>query len=146
MTNTLAKTAGIIVLALALLSLVPETKEPAPVITVGPTEDALLPPRVQVLNDQTETIVVSYVVDGSTQTQELGAVPAQTRETFELPLEPCSIKLIVATRLGDNEFVTSTIDVGLNTDIELEVTSELDRSTVTVGELDLVRALANAGR
>jgi hypothetical protein len=146
MTNTLAKVAGIIVLALAVLSLVPETKEPTPLITVGPTETALLPPRVQVLNGQTETIVVSYVVDGSTRAQELGTVPALARETFELPLEPCSIKLFVTTRLGDNEFVTSTIEVGSNSDIELAVTRELGRSIVTVGELDLARALATAGR
>ncbi len=146
MTNTLAKVTGVIVLAVALLSLVPETKEPTPVITVGPTETALLPPRVQVLNDRIEPIVVSYVVAGSTRAQELGTVPALARETFELPLEPCSIELIVETRLGDTEFVTGTIEVGLNSDIELEVASELDRSIVTVGELDLVRALANTGR
>lgn len=146
MANTLAKVAGIIVLGVALLNLVPGTNEPTPVITVGPTETALLPPRVQVLNDRIETIVVSYVVAGSSQAQELGTVPALARATFELPLEPCSIKLIVETRLGPSEFVTGTMEVGSSTDIELQVSGELDRSIVTVGELELVRAVATAGR
>jgi hypothetical protein len=109
------------------------------VITLGPLEAPLLPPRVRVANDRSDVVNVFYVVEATGAWQRLGSVSEMATATFQVPEDVGTIRLVLAPAGGEESFVSGWIGVDEGTDVALEAVEELGRSLVTVEALRVVR-------
>jgi len=126
---------------LAGLVITPSATERATtaVVTLGPVEAPLPTPRVRVSNDHPDSVDVWYVEAGDAKSAtRLGWVSGNATRTFLLPEDAGTIRLVAARR-GSQPFVTGGIEVGLDTDIGVELTPKLEASGVEVSELKVSR-------
>jgi len=111
------------------------------VITLGPLEAPLLPPRVRVANDRLDVVNVFYVVEGTGAWRRLGSVSGTATETFQVPEDVGTIRLVLAPAGGEGSFVSGWIGVDEGTDVAVEAAEEIDQSRTAVGAVRVVREL-----
>jgi hypothetical protein len=109
------------------------------VITLGPLEPPLLPPRVRVTNDRSDTVTVFYVVEGMGMWRRLGSVSGMATETFQVPEDLGTVRFALAPAGEQAPFVTGWIRMDARTDVAVHAAEDIARSLVTVQVLRVVR-------
>jgi hypothetical protein len=109
------------------------------VVTLGPLEAPLLPPRVRVSNDRSDPVNVFYVVEGTGVWQRLGSVSGMATETFQVPEDVGTIRFVLAVAGGEDAFMSGWIRVDEGTDAAVEAAEEIEESQVAVGVVRVVR-------
>lgn len=102
------------------------------VVTLGPLEPPVLPPRVRVTNDRSDSVHVFYVVEATDQWRWLGSVASAATRTFRLPDDVGTIRFVLAPAGGEEPFVSGWIAVDVVTDVAVESVDDIDRSRVAV--------------
>jgi hypothetical protein len=87
------------------------------VITLGPLEAPLLPPRVRVANDRSDVVNVFYVVEATGAWRRLGSVSGMATEAFQVPESVGTIRLVLAPVGSEEAFVSGWIGVDEGTDM-----------------------------
>ena len=130
-------TAVFVIASMANPAPVPEPPGRA-VVTIAPTSLIFNTPRVRVTSDRDEPVDVGYLILESGQLGELGSVPGLATSTFAIP-EGVSIQLVVQPvgRLSV-PFVSEPVWADSKTDVAIRVSEHIDRSTVSLGELNVV--------
>jgi hypothetical protein len=114
-------------------------REAMPVITVGPIEAPVLPPRIRAENAHSADVTVWYAGAEDGAPLRLGRVPPMATVTFPLPAGVGPGRIVVEA--GAARFVSQEVAGGADLDVGLEVVSPIEQSRVQVLRLEVVRVL-----
>lgn len=109
------------------------------VVTFGPVEMPMLPPRVRVANDRFEAVDIWYVTVDSDELHRLGWVSPAVTQTFVIPAGSEAVRILVQPRASRGLFLTEDIPVDFGTDVSLQVTQRIDQTIVEVEHLQVMR-------